>query len=424
MPKTLGYQKLKDYRLGEEKRQSCGLMAKIIEYPSASDMKVQFEDGKIINHVSYYSFSQGTLNYNKQDMPEMAKNYRVGEKIVCSNEMVSTITAYRNSQDIDVQFDDGLKVEHISYARFFQAGVPHPEHKPVGMPRKLEKHIGFRKRTLSGYRELLAVHDDGTVDYLDDDGSIVCNAHTWEFFRKNTSFSKDRIRKKDRRKGFYEVAVNGVTLHYAVIGEGKPIVLIHGNGEDHNIFRVEIDQLVAAGYRVYAPDSRGHGANEPMPEYHYADMAEDVYEFIQAMGLTKPALYGHSDGGIIGLLLEIRHPGTLGVLAISGTNLSPEGLIPSFIKEYTEINNECPDPLITLMLTEPQINPEALKSIQIPVLVTAGENDLILRSETEKIASTIPNSTMIIVENEDHGSYIVNSEIMGNLLIDFLGKAG
>ena len=92
MPKKPGYQKLKNYRLGEEKRQSCGLMAKIIDYPSAADMTVQFEDGKIINHVSYYSFSQGTLNYNKQDMPEMAKNYRVGEKSVCSNEMVATIT--------------------------------------------------------------------------------------------------------------------------------------------------------------------------------------------------------------------------------------------------------------------------------------------------------------------------------------------
>ena len=228
--------------------------------------------------------------------------------------------------------------------------------------------------------------------------------------------------KMDHRKGFCTVTVNGVTLHYAVKGEGKPIVLIHGNGEDHSIFSVEIDQLVAAGYRVYAPDSRGHGANEPLPEYHYADMAEDVYEFIRAMGLTKPALYGFSDGGIIGLLLEIRHPGTVGVLAISGTNLSPEGLIPSFIEEYSALNKERPDPLITLMLTEPQINPEALKSIRIPVLVTAGENDLILRSETEKIAGAIPNSTMIIVENEDHGSYIVNSEIMGNLLIGFLRR--
>ena len=92
------------------------------------------------------------------------------------------------------------------------------------------------------------------------------------------------------------VTVNGTVLHYAAAGEGKPVVLIHGNGEDHNLFSTEIGQLTAAGYRVYAPDSKGHGANEPLPEYHYADMAEDVYGFITALGLKRPALYGHSDG--------------------------------------------------------------------------------------------------------------------------------
>ena len=51
------------------------------------------------------------------------------------------------------------------------------------------------------------------------------------------------------------ISVNGVLLHYAVEGEGKPIVLIHGNGEDHHLFDTEIGQLIAAGYRVYAPDS-------------------------------------------------------------------------------------------------------------------------------------------------------------------------
>ena len=218
------------------------------------------------------------------------------------------------------------------------------------------------------------------------------------------------------------VQVNGVTLHYAVYGEGMPIILIHGNGEDHSIFHVEIEQLTAAGYKVYAPDSRGQGANQPINEYHYADMAEDMYAFIQRMGLRKPALYGFSDGGIIGLLLEIRHPGTLGALAVSGTNLSPAGLIPSFLEEYSAINQEQPNPLVTLMLTEPQIDPEALKSIRIPVLVTAGEHDLILRSETEKIAKAIAGAEMVIVPGEDHGSYIIGSEKMGKLLIAFLQK--
>lgn len=223
--------------------------------------------------------------------------------------------------------------------------------------------------------------------------------------------------------GMNTVEVNGVTLHYAVFGEGEPIVLIHGNGEDHGIFHCEIEQLTAAGYKVYAPDSRGQGANEPLAEYHYADMAEDMYAFIRAMGLSRPALYGFSDGGIIGLLLEIRHPGTLGILAVSGTNLSPAGLIPSFVEEYSALNREHPDPLVTLMLTEPRISPEELKNIRIPVLVTAGEHDLILRSETEKIAKALPDAETVIVENEDHGSYIIGSEIMGKLLLAFLEKA-
>ena len=151
-------------------------------------------------------------------------------------------------------------------------------------------------------------------------------------------------------------------------------------------------------------------------------MAEDMYQFIRAMRLEKPAFYGFSDGGIIGLMLITSHPDCVGTLAISGTNLSPDGLVPSFVEEYTAINKEKNDPLITLMLTEPHIDPEALKKITAPVLVTAGENDLILQSETEKIADMIPNSTMIILEGEDHGSYIVNSEIMGELLIDFLSR--
>ena len=193
-----GYQKLKNNRIGEEKLQKCGLIARIIAYPSGADMTVQFEDGKTVEHVSYYNFSLGTLNYNKTEKPQVVKNYRIGEKRVCSNEMIATIIAYRSYHDIDVRFDDGLVVEHISYARFFQSGVPHPEHKPVVWPRNLKNHTGMRKRTLNGFRELLKVHEDHSVDYIDDDGTIICHASYYsDFLRKNTSLTKH----KDRRTG-------------------------------------------------------------------------------------------------------------------------------------------------------------------------------------------------------------------------------
>ena len=147
-------------------------------------------------------------------------------------------------------------------------------------------------------------------------------------------------------------------------------------------------------------------------------MAEDMYQLISQLGLEKPAVYGFSDGGIITLLLELMHPGTAGILAISGTNLSPQGVIPSFREEFKD-NHE---PLVRLMLTEPHIAPEELEKITAPVLVTAGSNDLILREETETIARHLPNSELVILEGEDHGSYIDGSEIIGKMLTDFFHR--
>ena len=182
-----------------------------------------------------------------------------------------------------------------------------------------------------------------------------------------------------------EARINGIGLRFLDVGKGIPVVLIHGNGETHMIFEREIEQLTAAGYRVIAPDSRGHGESGPVQEFHYTDMAEDVFQLIQTLHLEKPLYYGHSDGGIIGLLLEIRHPGTLGGMAISGTNLSPQGLREDFLESCRSQNAVNPDPLITLMLQEPHIAPEELDGIRIPALVTVGENDLILPEESEPV---------------------------------------
>ena len=80
------------------------------------------------------------------------------------------------------------------------------------------------------------------------------------------------------------------------------------------------------------------------------------------------------------------------------------------------------DPLITLMLTEPHIDPETLRQITVPVLVTVGEHDLIVPEETERIISHLPHARQITVPGADHGSYIQGSEIMGRLLLDFFSE--
>lgn len=81
--------------------------------------------------------------------------------------------------------------------------------------------------------------------------------------------------------------VNGVSLFYAAEGCGRPVVLLHGNGGSHNDLETTQRELAQAGYMVYALDSRGQGANERLEEYHYKDMATDVYEFIRLKGLEN-----------------------------------------------------------------------------------------------------------------------------------------
>ena len=72
------------------------------------------------------------------------------------------------------------------------------------------------------------------------------------------------------------------------------------------------------------------------------------------------------------------------------------------------------------MLIEPDTEPKMLQNINIPVLITVGENDLILPEETKRIVDNLKDVKLVVLDGEDHGSYIENSEIMGNILMDFL----
>ena len=214
--------------------------------------------------------------------------------------------------------------------------------------------------------------------------------------------------------------VNGVSICYEEAGTGKPVILLHGNGGSHKDLSTTISQLVSAGYKVYAVDSRGQGANAPVSDYHYSDMADDVYELIQKWKLSKPALYGWSDGGIIGFLTEINHPGSLGLLAVSGANMTPDGLKGVYSASFSVSNTIHPQSLTEMILYEPDISEEDLGTIQIPVLVTAGSDDMIKTEHTKMMAEALPNAELIIFEGETHGSYILGSEMIGNELIRFL----
>ena len=219
------------------------------------------------------------------------------------------------------------------------------------------------------------------------------------------------------------IEVNGVSLFYAAEGSGKPVILLHGNGGSHNDLETTHRELAQAGYMVYALDSRGQGANKPLPEYHYKDMAADVYVFIKLKGLEKPAVFGFSDGGIVALQLEVMYPGTLGAIVTGGANIFvKDALIPSFAEGF--LAQPSTEPLVIMLQTEPSMTVEDMKGIGCPSLIMSGEHDLIRQEHTLLIGENIPSGRPVIIPGEDHGSYICNSPKLAPLILDFFEEIG
>lgn len=211
--------------------------------------------------------------------------------------------------------------------------------------------------------------------------------------------------------------VNNIDVFYEKSGIGQPLILLHGNGENHGIFDKAIP-LLGAHFTVYALDSRGHGESEAVSEYHYTDLAEDVKCFIEELGLERPILYGFSDGGIIGLLLAAKYPRLLSQMVISGANTVPEGIRTLWLKLFQGINALVKEPKMDMMLKEPNITTDMLQSIVIPTTVLAGGRDMVKRSHTEYIVAQIPGSKLRILQGEGHGSYIVHSTKIAKLILE------
>lgn len=248
-----------------------------------------------------------------------------------------------------------------------------------------------------------------------------------KFFRKIAGFfyfASLLVSCKGNDETIDHITINGLDILYSVRGpiDGQSVVLMHGNGGSHKSMATQQLQLARAGYRVYCPDSRGQGANAPLQEYHYADMAEDCFLFIKALNLEKPIVGGWSDGGNNALLMEMAHPGTSSIIVAAGANLFPD-CGEGFEEFKAWIINEG-TPLALMMLEEPNINPVDLAAIKCPALITVGSKDLISVEHTKLISDNIPNSKLVIFERATHSSYIKRNPRFGRCMLEYFKSLG
>ncbi|HKU36524.1 MAG TPA: alpha/beta hydrolase [Polyangiales bacterium] len=115
-----------------------------------------------------------------------------------------------------------------------------------------------------------------------------------------------------QQRNFKLIETRGVRLRVLVEGRGPLCVLIHGWPESWYSWRHQIDALIAAGYRVAAPDMRGYGGSDKphaIEAYDMVEMTDDVLGVIEALARPDEAaiLVGHDWGAPIAWVTAIRH---------------------------------------------------------------------------------------------------------------------
>ena len=227
-----------------------------------------------------------------------------------------------------------------------------------------------------------------------------------------------------------------------------PILMLHGNGEEHGIFGRVIDAMVDRGYDVIAIDSRDQGeSTRGSAEFTYERMTADAAAVLDDLGIIGAHVLGFSDGGIEGLLLARDYANKVASLTAIGANLIPEGAgdiswIPEYVAaqrhwarcgyEGATLEDGYPVPSpheaakiaehIELMYTEPQIPAESLSSIKCPTTIMAGEYDDILASETLRIAQAIPHAHLLFVPGMPHNLPKANAESVVRVLLSTIKR--
>lgn len=114
-----------------------------------------------------------------------------------------------------------------------------------------------------------------------------------------------------------DAAVNGTTLAVDRIGDGPPVLLIHGGGEDASMLAVQAASLAEAGFEAIVYDRRGTGGSgreawPAQPEVAADQHADDAAALIDELGLVDPIVVGVSSGGVVALRLAARHGDRVG----------------------------------------------------------------------------------------------------------------
>lgn len=253
---------------------------------------------------------------------------------------------------------------------------------------------------------------------------------------------------------------DGDRLYYEVHGSGPPLALVSGLGGTLSFWQPNVAAL-AQRFRVILHDHRGTGqSGRRLIAFSVAQMADDLLQLLDHLGLERVDLVGHSTGGAIGQTIAIDHPRRLGRLVLSATWTAADayfrrlfdlradtlrlqgalayargtslfGLPAAFLRDHAALLAEeehaaaaamAPEIVLARIAAILRFDRRAeLGRIAAPTLVFAARDDLITPAYfSEALAAAIPGATLVMLEQGGHFYPRVVPELFQRTVIGFL----
>jgi pimeloyl-ACP methyl ester carboxylesterase len=235
----------------------------------------------------------------------------------------------------------------------------------------------------------------------------------------------------------------GITMSYVESGpaDGPALILVHGFS-DSSFSYSRVLPLIDKRFRIFAIDQRGHGdSDRPNDGYTMKDFAADVIAFMDAKGIQKATIVGHSMGSFVTMQTALDAPNRIERIVLIGTasnanNAAVKGLLDEvnklqdpvpaeFAREF-QVSTSSPDlpkEFIDGVVGESLKLPayvwkkalsgvvardyrSELNKIAVPVTIFWGEKETVfLRDEQEVLSRGLPNSTLVIYRNSGHSPH-------------------
>lgn len=219
--------------------------------------------------------------------------------------------------------------------------------------------------------------------------------------------------------------------------EGEALVLLHGGLSKTSSWDYLMVPPLEDEFHIFAYDRTGHGfTGDRAGSLHFEFQAQEAIAYLEDVVKEPAHLIGYSDGGIIALMVAIARPDLVKSIVAIGANYHYSAPLSDFAEafiseedqaEYNLISPDAPHTLLEKTLrmhqiwkTEPDIAISDLASIQCPVLVMAGDDDVIKHEHTIALYEALPLGQLAILPGTSHGLVKEKPALMMAIITQFL----